>query len=65
MGALPTTTYACNDLRYWGTEDRILCQLFIVLLKCLWAPSLGRGATEEEQGDSDSSQGIHGLQGVR
>lgn len=32
--------YACNDL-FIGVQT--LCQLLIVLLKCLWAPGLGRG----------------------
>lgn len=40
--------YACNDLSYWGTQEGSLCHLLFVLLKCLWAPSLGRVSQRNE-----------------
>lgn len=45
--------HACNGLSI-GVQT--LCQLLVVLLKCLWAPSLGRGRT----GIFCSPEGIQG-----
>lgn len=46
--------HACNDLNYWGTEDRTWSAAHRAV-EVSRAPSLGRGVTEEEPGDSDSS----------